>query len=74
MFGKEILAFFNVGLDDFRIAGGLLVLVIAFEMFQPQYGKFIPRAHETNYEEADVHGLAITRGPSGIEHHDNSFE
>ncbi|WP_342739526.1 MarC family protein [Bradyrhizobium sp. B117] len=47
MFEKEILAFFNVGLDDFRIAGGLLVLVIAFEMFQAQYGKFI-------------HGLAIT--------------
>ena len=38
MFGKEILAFFNLGLDDFRIAGGLLVLVIAFEMFQAQYG------------------------------------
>jgi len=60
MFGKEILAFFNVGLNDFRIAGGLLVLVIAFEMFQAQYGKFIPRADEGNYEESDVHGLAIT--------------
>ena len=35
--GKEILSFFNVGLDDFRIAGGLLALVIAFEMFQTQH-------------------------------------
>lgn len=60
MFGKEILAFFNVGLDDFRIAGGLLVLVIAFEMFQAQYTKFIPRADEANDSEIDIHGLAIT--------------
>ncbi len=59
MFGKEILAFFSVGLNDFRIAGGLLVLVIAFEMFQAQYGKFIPRADETNFSEVDIHGLAI---------------
>src|SRR5581483_2531584 len=38
MFGREILAFFNVGLDDLRIAGGLLALFIAFEMFQAHYG------------------------------------
>src|SRR5579871_4463566 len=43
-FGSQILGFFNVGLDDFRIAGGLLALVIAFEMFQAQYGKFIQPA------------------------------
>jgi multiple antibiotic resistance protein len=29
LFGKHILAFFNVGLDDFRIAGGLLALASA---------------------------------------------
>src|SRR3954447_20626802 len=29
MFGRQILAFFNVGLDDFRVAGGLLALFIA---------------------------------------------
>ena len=28
LWGEPILAFFNVGLDDFRIAGGLLALVI----------------------------------------------
>ncbi|WP_024507563.1 MarC family protein [Bradyrhizobium sp. ARR65] len=60
MLGKEILQFFNVGLDDFRIAGGLLALVIAFEMFQAQYGKFIPRADEASGSEIDIHGLAIT--------------
>ncbi len=58
--GKEILQFFNVGLDDFRIAGGLLALVIAFEMFQAQYGKFVPRADETSGGEVDIRGLAIT--------------
>jgi multiple antibiotic resistance protein len=31
LWGQPILAFINVGLDDFRIAGGLLAMVIAFE-------------------------------------------
>ena len=37
IFGRQILEFFNVELDDFRIAGGLLALVIAFDMFQALY-------------------------------------
>ncbi|MCK1655307.1 MarC family protein [Bradyrhizobium sp. 131] len=60
LLGKEILKFFNVGLDDFRIAGGLLALVIALEMFQAQHGKLIPRSDEASRSEVDVHGLAIT--------------
>lgn len=59
LLGKQILGFFNVGLDDFRIAGGLLALFIAFEMFQAQYGKFVP-THSTSGDEMDVHGFAIT--------------
>jgi multiple antibiotic resistance protein len=59
-FGKQILSFFNVGLDDFRVAGGLLALVIAFEMFQAQYGKFIQPAGGVDSSEVDVHGIAIT--------------
>ncbi len=39
--GNEILSFFHVGLDDFRIAGGLLALFVAFEMFQAKYGGII---------------------------------
>jgi MarC family membrane protein len=54
------LGFFNVGLDDFRIAGGLLALLIAFEMFQAQYGTFVQPTHSATGEEVDVHGLAIT--------------
>ena len=41
LLGNQVLNFFNVRLDDFRIAGGLLALMIAFEMFQAQYGRFI---------------------------------
>jgi multiple antibiotic resistance protein len=58
--GKPILAFFNVGLDAFRIAGGLLTLVIAFEMFQARYGGFLQTLEEKAEADADVHGIAIT--------------
>jgi multiple antibiotic resistance protein len=57
---REILGFFNVGLDDFRIAGGLLALFIAFEMFQAQYGKFVQPTHNAAGDEMDIHGFAIT--------------
>ncbi|WFU57725.1 MarC family protein [Bradyrhizobium pachyrhizi] len=58
--GKQILNFFNVGLDDFRIAGGLLALVIALEMFQAQYGKFMQPPSGVDRSEVDIHGRAIT--------------
>ncbi|MCS3694712.1 multiple antibiotic resistance protein [Bradyrhizobium elkanii] len=58
--GKQILGFFNVGLDDFRIAGGLLALVIALEMFQAQYGKFLQSTSGVDSSEVDIHGMAIT--------------
>jgi multiple antibiotic resistance protein len=61
LLGKQILAFFNVGLDDFRIAGGLLALFIAFEMlFQARYGGIIQTLDEKTEAEADMHGIAIT--------------
>lgn len=60
LLGKEILSFFNVGLDDFRIAGGLLALFIAFEMFQARYSGFMQTIEEKNEAEADVHSIAIT--------------
>jgi multiple antibiotic resistance protein len=59
-FGEQILAFFNVGLDDFRIAGGLLALFIAFEMFQAHYGGFMQTLDEKHEAESDLHGIAIT--------------
>jgi len=58
IFGQEILDFFNVGLDDFRIAGGLLALFIAFEMFQAHYGGFMQTIEERM--EVDLHSIAIT--------------
>jgi multiple antibiotic resistance protein len=60
LLGKQILAFLNVGLYDFRIAGGLLALVIAFDMFRAHYGGFMQTLEEKTEAEADVHGVAIT--------------
>lgn len=58
--GEHILAFFNVSLDDFRIAGGLLALFIAFEMFQAKFGGIMQTSDEKTEAEADIHGIAIT--------------
>ena len=62
LFGRGILAFFNVGLDDFRIAGGLFALFIAFEMFQAHYGGFMQTSEERLEAAAEesVRSLAIT--------------
>jgi multiple antibiotic resistance protein len=60
VFGRHVLAFFNVGIDDFRIAGGLLALFIAFEMFRAHYGGFIQTIEERVEAESDLHGIAIT--------------
>lgn len=60
IFGRQILAFFNVGLDDFRIAGGLLALVIAFDMFQAHYGGFMQTLEERTEAEAEADLHAIT--------------
>lgn len=60
LLGKQILDFFNIGLDDFRIAGGLLALFIAFEMFQAHYGGFMQSVDEKADAELDIHGVAIT--------------
>jgi multiple antibiotic resistance protein len=60
LFGRTILAVFNVGLDDFRIAGGLFALFIAFEMFQARYGGTMQTSEERREAEADVRAIAIT--------------
>ena len=58
--GSEILSFFHVGLDDFRIAGGLLALFVAFEMFQAKYGGIIQTPDGRQEAESEIHGIAIT--------------
>lgn len=60
LFGKQILSFFNVGVDDFRIAGGVLALVIAFDMFQARYGGFLQTIEERAEADREIHGIAIT--------------
>lgn len=58
--GEQILHFFNVGLSDFRIAGGLLALFIAFEMFQAHYGGVIQTLEEKTEAESSIHEIAVT--------------
>src|SRR5579871_6610123 len=58
--GRQILGFFNVGLDEFRISGRLLALIIAFEMFRAQYGAFTQTLEERLEAESDVSSIAIT--------------
>ncbi len=60
LLGQDILSFFSVGLADFRIAGGLLALFIAFEMFQARYGGFIQTLDEKAEAEQDLHSIAVT--------------
>lgn len=60
LFGRAVLSFFNVDLDDFRIAGGLLALFVAFEMFQARYGGLMQTSEESSEAELEVHGIAIT--------------
>lgn len=60
VFGEAVLDLFNLGLDEFRIAGGLLALFIAFEMFQAHYGGFMQTSDEKQEAEADIQGIAIT--------------
>ena len=60
LFGRTVLASFNVDVDDFRIAGGLLALFVAFEMFQAHYGGLMQTSEESTEAELEVHGIAIT--------------
>ena len=60
LFGRDILAFFYVGLDDFRIAGGLFALFIAFEMFQAHYGGFMQTSDERREAQSDHGAIAVT--------------
>lgn len=60
LLGTQILSFFHIGLDDFRIAGGLLALFVAFEMFQARYGGIMQTLDEKVESESDVHSAAVT--------------
>lgn len=61
LLGRQTLDFFNVGIDDFRIAGGLFALFIAFEMFQAHYGGFMQTMDERQEVAEDhIHSIAVT--------------
>jgi len=48
--GSQILRLFNISIDGFRVAGGLLLLTIAFEMLQAR----MPRSKHTPEEDLEA--------------------
>lgn len=60
LIGKQILIFFNIGLNDFRITGGLLMLFIAFNMFQARYSRVNQTKGENEEAEENIKEIAIT--------------
>jgi len=48
--GSQILRLFNISIDGFRVAGGLLLLTIAFEMLQAR----MPRSKQTPEEDLEA--------------------
>ena len=58
--GDLVLQIFNVSIDDFRIAGGLLILYIAFNMFQAHFGDIMQTVDEKEEAEKYASQMAIT--------------
>ena len=73
VFGKSLLALFGITLDAFRIAGGIMLFWIAFEMVfekrQPRREKQVEEAvHDDHVRDISVFPLAIPliAGPGSI--------
>lgn len=62
--GEQVLRFFDISIDDFRIAGGLLALYIAFVMFHAHPSGITQTAEEKADAEAEaeenIQALAVT--------------
>lgn len=56
--GDLLLQFFGIGMPAFRIASGLLVLLIAFSMFQAKISQAI-HTHAEALEAEDKEGIAV---------------
>jgi len=70
--GSQILYTFNISIDGFRIAGGLLLMTIAFEMLQakPSRAKHTPEeeqeAMDSNHVGVVPLALPLLAGPGAI--------
>tara|TARA_B100001564_G_C20558290_1_gene632500 strand:- start:131 stop:763 length:633 start_codon:yes stop_codon:yes gene_type:complete len=60
LLGTHILNFFSISVDDFRIAGGLLLLFIAFNMFQARRGRTVHTPEEDKEAKEERESIAIT--------------
>ncbi|MBX6422923.1 MarC family protein [Thermosulfurimonas sp. F29] len=72
LFGEKILAFFQISMGSFRVAGGALLFLIAMEMLQakPRSTKSTPPEEAESREREDVAlvplGVPILAGPGAI--------
>src|SRR5689334_2438386 len=70
--GRGVLRFFNISLEAFRVAGGILLLVTAVHMLQAQRGRerYTPEEGQEAIDSTSVAIIPITMpllaGPGGI--------
>jgi len=65
--GEEILAFFAISVDLFRVAGGLLILLIAISMIMPGGGHAAAPTEAPDHNPAIVPlGIPLICGPGAI--------
>jgi multiple antibiotic resistance protein len=58
MAGDAILRFFNISVDAFRVAGGILLLIMAFNMLEARLGR-TKRTPEEDREAIDSDSVAV---------------
>lgn len=72
LFGDRLLLYFDVSLSSFRVAGGLILLIIALQMIQaqPRATKSLPEEEEESKHRDDIAvvplGVPILAGPGAI--------
>jgi multiple antibiotic resistance protein len=65
--GEEILAFFAISVELFRVAGGLLILLISISMIMPGGGHVVSATPNPDHNPAIVPlGIPLIAGPGAI--------
>ena len=72
LFGDRLLLYFDISVSSFRVAGGLILLLIALQMLQaqPRAIKSLPEEEEESRQKEDIAvvplGVPILAGPGAI--------
>ncbi len=72
LFGDRLLLYFDISVASFRVAGGLILLLIALQMIQaqPRATKSLPEEEEESRQKEDIAvvplGVPILAGPGAI--------